>query len=212
MARSGIIGSRAAWRWGLLLVTAAGVALTWGADQVWGGTAAGIIATVIFGIIAILVGVFANRLTSAAADAQPRSPAGTSSHVPPTAQPSPAELAVTPTSPRSAEPTTRDQRLDFAGYSGPLPESDDLLDSRNSLVECLASSIPDGEYIEQVADEAGLDRRHLKLGGTPSNSWSSVIRRAEVEGKEQRVVERASRISPDQALRQAIQDYIGRRA
>lgn len=90
-------------------------------------------------------------------------------------------------------------------------ESDDWLDSKNRLVERLARSIPDEEYIAQVADEAGLEREHLRLSGTPSNRWSSVIRRAEIEKKEERVVERASRISPDEPLQRAIQDYIRRR-
>ena len=87
-------------------------------------------------------------------------------------------------------------------------DSDELLDSRNSLIECLADSIPDEDYIQQIAEEAGLDRKHLKLVGTPSNRWSSVIRRAEGERKERRIFKRVSRVSPDQALCDAIRRYL----
>jgi DNA-binding phage protein len=105
---------------------------------------------------------------------------------------------------------SRQRAEDYPGF-GAVIASDDYLDSRNNLIERLSRSIPDAEYIAQVASEAGLEREHLRLSGTPSNQWSSLIGRAEAEQKERRVAERASRISPDVALRRAIQDYLRHR-
>jgi Effector-associated domain 1 len=214
MARSRIIGSRVTWWWGgLLFATVAGVAVSLVADHLWGGTAAGIIATVFFGVVAIFFGQFAIKPRLTPTSFQPRPSEELPSHAFPMPRSESAEIVSASESrpPTQAELITHETRLRVDDHSYPSTDSGDLLDSRNNLVECLADSIPDEEYIAQIADEAGLDKRHLKLNGTPSNRWSSVIRRAEVEKKEHRIVERAGRISPDQALRRAIQDYIRRR-
>jgi hypothetical protein len=86
-------------------------------------------------------------------------------------------------------------------------DSDDLVDRRNDLVELLANSIT-GAYIEQIAGEAGLRMAHIQLQGTPSNQWSALIRRAEQDRRERRVVERARRINPNPDLHRAIEEYL----
>ena len=214
MAQKGVVRSRAAWWWSLLLVTAVGIVLSLTADHLWGGTAAGIIATIFFAIVAILFGLSATKLATPGSRELPLevNPSPHSYQAPPS-DPSPKPITRISSSFEEMERIPHETRL--TSNSQPSPglstESDDWLDSKNRLVERLARSIPDEEYIAQVADEAGLEREHLRLSGTPSNRWSSVIRRAEIEKKEERVVERASRISPDEPLQRAIQDYIRRR-
>jgi hypothetical protein len=216
MARRGMFGLRALWWWCLAFVTAVGVAVSWIADYFVGATAAGIIATIFYTIVAILFGLTATRPSASTNDIAPHPRSiDLPRHVRRMTQPEPTRNVITstPSLSGSVSSTLHNQGPGSGGYSDPTRslDSDDSLDSRNNLVERLAHSIPDDEYIAQIADEAGLDRVHLKLGGTPSNRWSSVIHRAEIEKKERRIVERASRISPDEPLRRAIEDYIRRR-
>lgn len=212
MARRGMFGLSAPWWWCLAFVTAAGVAVSWVADDFLGATAAGIIATIFFTVVAILFGITASRPGSPTNDIAPHSPTvDLPRHVRQITQPEPTRNVITsaPSQYSPVSSTLHEQGPGSGSYSDPSlsSDSDDLLDSRNKLVERLAHSIPDDEYIAQIANEAGLDRVHLKLGGTPSNRWSSVIHRAEIESKERRVIERARRISPDEPLRRAIDDY-----
>ncbi len=216
MARKEMFGLRAPWWWCLALVTAAGVAVSWIADHFLGATAAGIIATIFFTVVAILFGLTATRPRASTNDIAPHpSTVNLPPHVQLMPQPEPTRNAISsvPSPSGTVSSALHEQGAGSGGHSDPgiSFESDGLLDSRNNLVERLAYSIPDDEYIAQIAIEAGLDRVHLKLAGTPSNRWSSVIHRAEIENKERRVVQRASRISPDEPLRRAIEDYLGRR-
>jgi len=195
-------------------VTVVGVGATWVTDHFWGAAAAGIVATVYFAVFAILFSLLVVWL---------RAPDDLGGHQPMTDPPNSRHVlesekfqndpVIGPAKSGTASFALNDSRQraeDYPGFGAAIA-SDDYLDSRNNLVERLARSIPDTEYIAQVASEAGLGREHLRLSGTPSNQWSSLIGRAEEEQRERRVVERASRISPDATLRRAIQDYLRHR-
>jgi hypothetical protein len=216
MVRRGMFGLRALWWWCLTSVTAVGVAVSWMADHFLGATAAGIIATVYFTVVAILFGLTATNPKASTNETEPPPPkVDLPRHMRQTTQPEPARSVIKP-APSISSPvssTLHEQGPGQGRYSDSSLslDSDDSLNSKNNLIERLSYSIPDNDYIAQIADEAGLDRIHLRLEGTPSNRWSSLIHRAEIENKERRVLERASRISPDRPLRRAIEDYIGHR-